>query len=93
MRDQSSRIEITCHDKGPVVRAEACQDDKYAALDVALDKLLERLRRQNDKKQGDGSLKRRTVPLLLNWGLSPIIFLQVLASRPPLPAGQCAAGK
>jgi ribosomal subunit interface protein len=45
------RIEITCHDKGPVVRAEACQDDKYAALDVALDKLLERLRRQNDKKQ------------------------------------------
>lgn len=45
------RIEITCHDKGPVVRAEACQDDKYAALDVALDKLLERLRRQNDRKQ------------------------------------------
>jgi ribosomal subunit interface protein len=45
------RVEITCHDKGPVVRAEACHDDKYAALDVALDKLIERLRRQNDKKQ------------------------------------------
>lgn len=47
----SQRIEITCHDRGPVVRAEASHDDKYAALDVALDKLMERLRRQNDRKQ------------------------------------------
>ena len=31
------RVEITCHVKGPIVRAEACLDDKYAALDVALD--------------------------------------------------------
>lgn len=45
------RVEITCHDKGPVVRAEACQEDPYAALDVALDKLMERLRRQNDRRQ------------------------------------------
>ncbi|MBP6997033.1 MAG: ribosome-associated translation inhibitor RaiA [Phycicoccus sp.] len=45
------RVEITCHDKGPVIRAEACGDDKYAALDVALDKLLERLRRAHDKRQ------------------------------------------
>ena len=45
------RVEITCHDKGPVGRAEACQEDPYAALDVALDKLMERLRRQNDRRQ------------------------------------------
>ncbi len=45
------RIEITCHVKGPVVRAEACLDDKYAALDVAMDKLMERLRRAHDKKR------------------------------------------
>jgi ribosomal subunit interface protein len=45
------RIEITCHAKGPVIRAEACHEDKYAALDVALDKLLERLRRAQDKKK------------------------------------------
>ena len=45
------RVEITCHAKGPVVRAEACQEDPYAALDVALDKLMERLRRQNDRRQ------------------------------------------
>jgi ribosomal subunit interface protein len=45
------RIEITCHVKGPIVRAEACLDDKYAALDVAMDKLMERLRRAHDKRR------------------------------------------
>ncbi len=44
------RVEVTCYAKGPVVRAEACADDKYAALDVVLDKLLERLRRQSDRR-------------------------------------------
>jgi ribosomal subunit interface protein len=45
------RVEITCHVKGPIVRAEACLDDKYAALDMALDKLMERLRRAQDRKR------------------------------------------
>jgi ribosomal subunit interface protein len=45
------RVEITCHVKGPIVRAEACLDDKYAALDLALDKLMERLRRAQDRKR------------------------------------------
>jgi len=45
------RVEITCHVKGPVIRAEACADDKYAALDVAMDKLLERLRRAHDRRR------------------------------------------
>ncbi|MGB7819089.1 MAG: ribosome-associated translation inhibitor RaiA [Ornithinibacter sp.] len=45
------RVEITCYAKGPVVRAEACVEDKYAALDMAIDKLMERLRRQHDRRQ------------------------------------------
>jgi ribosomal subunit interface protein len=45
------RVEITCFGKGPVVRAEACADDKYAALDMVLDKLVERLRRASDRRQ------------------------------------------
>ena len=45
------RVEITCLDRGPVVRAEACADDPYAALDVAMGKLLERLRRMRDRKR------------------------------------------
>jgi ribosomal subunit interface protein len=45
------RVEITTYAKGPVVRAEASVEDKYAALDLAIDKLMERLRRQNDRRQ------------------------------------------
>src|SRR5215207_6609176 len=44
-------VEITCHAKGPVIRAEACTDDPYAALDIALDKLFERLRRATDRRR------------------------------------------
>jgi len=47
----SDRVEITCHVKGPVVRAEASADDEYGALDIAMDKLLERLRRDHDRRR------------------------------------------
>ncbi len=45
------RVEVTCYAKGPVVRAEACAEDRYAALDMVLDKIMERLRRRSDKRQ------------------------------------------
>ena len=47
----SAKVEITCRAKGPVIRAEACLDDKFAALDAAVDKLMERLRRMHDKRR------------------------------------------
>lgn len=46
----SERVEITCRSKGPVIRAEAGHDDRQAAVDLAVDKLLERLRRAHDKR-------------------------------------------
>lgn len=54
----SEAVEITCHAKGPVIRAEASTDDKYAALDVALDKLYERLRRVGDRRRVSRTGKR-----------------------------------
>ncbi len=45
------QVEITCHAKGPVIRAEACTGDVYTALDGALEKLFERLRRVSDRKK------------------------------------------
>ncbi|WP_116114134.1 ribosome hibernation-promoting factor, HPF/YfiA family [Austwickia chelonae] len=47
----SERVEITCIAKGPVIRAEAYADDKYSAMDLALQKLTERLRRAGDKRK------------------------------------------
>jgi ribosomal subunit interface protein len=45
------RVELTVSDKGPVIRAEACAGDQYAALDAAYSKLLERLRRARDRRK------------------------------------------
>ncbi len=47
----SEKVEITVRDKGPVIRAEASADDPAAALDLAIDKLLERLRRTRDRRK------------------------------------------
>ena len=47
----SERVEVTCHARGPVIRAEACHDDKYAAFEMAMDKLVERLRRAGDRRK------------------------------------------
>ncbi|MGO2113243.1 MAG: ribosome hibernation-promoting factor, HPF/YfiA family [Pseudoclavibacter sp.] len=43
------KVEITLIGPGPVIRAEAEAGDKYAAYDLALDKLVERLRRNKDR--------------------------------------------
>jgi ribosomal subunit interface protein len=45
------KVEITVRVKGPVIRAEACADEPYAALDLAVGKLLERLRRMRDRRK------------------------------------------
>jgi ribosomal subunit interface protein len=49
--DQAARVEITLRTKGPVVRAEAAAEDKNAAFDVALDRLMAQLRRAADRKR------------------------------------------
>jgi ribosomal subunit interface protein len=49
--DQASRVEITLRTKGPVVRAEAAAEDKSAAFDLALDKLMAQLRKAADRKR------------------------------------------
>jgi ribosomal subunit interface protein len=49
--DNCQRVEITLSGKGPVVRAEACGPDFYAALDMAAGKLENRLRRAADRRR------------------------------------------
>ncbi|MCU7725348.1 ribosome-associated translation inhibitor RaiA [Actinoplanes sp. KI2] len=49
--DTCQRVEITVKTRGPVVRAEACAKDFYAALDFAITKLDARLRRSADRRR------------------------------------------
>ena len=76
------RVEITCHVKGPVVRAEAVADDKYGALDIAMDKLLERLRRDHDRRRVH---RGRRVPESVSQATSRL-------ADDPLGLGQSDAG-
>jgi ribosomal subunit interface protein len=49
-RVEDETVELTLVGRGPVVRAEASDPDKFAALDVAVDKLAEQLRRATGKR-------------------------------------------
>lgn len=55
------RVEITVRDKGPVVRAEASADDRFGALDLALDKLQERLRRVHERRNSKRRVQRNFI--------------------------------
>ncbi|MEO7720569.1 MAG: ribosome-associated translation inhibitor RaiA [Pseudolysinimonas sp.] len=45
------RVELTLIGPGPIVRAESGGADKYSAFDMALDKLVERIRQAKDRKK------------------------------------------
>lgn len=49
--DRAYEVELTCRGTGPVIRAEAHAQDKYAATDIAMARLEERLRRAADRKR------------------------------------------
>jgi ribosomal subunit interface protein len=45
------RVELTLIGPGPIVRAESAGRDKYVAFDLAIDKLVERIRQAKDRKK------------------------------------------
>lgn len=77
-------VEITCHVKGPVIRAEATAEDKTAAFDIAADKLLDRVKKANDRRRG----KRRRVTTRTE--LDPPVDAAPLTAAPTPPAPSTA---
>ncbi len=49
LADQAFKVQLTCRGAGPVVRSEAAAADKYSALDLAMHRISEQLRRAHDK--------------------------------------------
>lgn len=88
----SEVVEITCHEKRHIVRAEAAADDIYAAIDLAMARLLERLRRHADRRssarQGGKSPEGLSdlTPAYLDLPIRPLP-----ADEEPTPPGELAA--
>jgi len=76
---ERERIEITLYDHG-VMRVEAAADDRLAALDSAVTRLTDRLRRQHERK---AHRYQNTPPL----HAVPIADLEATLDMPTKPAG------
>jgi len=81
--DRRERVELTIRSRGPVIRAEAAADDRYAALDRALAKLEARLRRLGDRRKNRHSAS----PAERGSALRPV----PAADGQPASAGQGSA--
>lgn len=88
------RVELTLIGPGPLVRAEAASTDKYAAFDMALDKLVERVRQAKDRgkvhrgKHRPTSLHEATAAGFRRMALtpaSPEVIEAVTTGSIPLP--------
>jgi len=86
--DYCQRVEITCCSRGPVVRAEACAGDFYAALDVAIAKLNARLRRSADRRRVH---RGRRSPVSVAAATAPLAGINGAALFTPEPAASAAA--
>ena len=69
--ERCQRVEITCLSKGPVIRAEACAADYYAALDAATLKLEARLRKAHDRRRVHHGLRTPASVAEATSGLVP----------------------
>ena len=91
------RVELTLIGPGPLVRAEAANSDKYVAFDLAMDKLIERVRQAKDRgkvhrgKHRPTSLHDATADGFSRMGLtpaSPAVIEAVTTGSVPLPTAE-----
>lgn len=72
--DTALTVELTVIGRGKVIRSEAQAEEKFAAFEVAMNKLTERLRRARDKKKSQAHSSRNGTPDVAHAmaGLEPV---------------------
>jgi ribosomal subunit interface protein len=78
-QDRAVKVELTAFSKGPVIRAEAAAEDKMAALDLALARMIAQMRRAADRRR------------VHRGRHSPVSVSQALAGVDPSPNGTSTA--
>jgi len=82
---ERERVELTILSRGPAIRAEAAADDRFAALDRAVAKLEERLRRSGDRRKAarHGGMQAGRIPGPRPGGGAGAAARSAAASRAP----------
>ncbi|MFD0776278.1 ribosome hibernation-promoting factor, HPF/YfiA family [Streptomonospora algeriensis] len=89
LADKSERVELTIRSTGPVIRSEASADDRYNALDLAIDRIEARLRKLADRNKvhkgnrAPVSVAAATADLAANTATAPG---EDVAAAPVVPA-------
>ncbi len=76
------RLEITARGRGPVVRAEACAESFYTALEIAVDRLQSRLRRTKDRRRVHHGSRTPISVAQATAGIEPARHSQPVATEP-----------
>ncbi|MET8040101.1 ribosome-associated translation inhibitor RaiA [Micromonospora sp. NPDC005215] len=87
--EHCQRVEITCVSRGPVMRAEACTNDFYSALDAAIAKLDTRLRRAADRRRVH---RGRQTPISVAEATAGLPVADLVAPALSAPADGARAG-
>jgi len=72
LADRAYQVELTCRGRGPVIRAEANAPDEYSALDLAIGRLEQQLRRAHDRTKVVKGGQRRSKAIPDGIGLGAI---------------------
>jgi ribosomal subunit interface protein len=86
--ERCDRVEITMYTRGPVIRAEACAADPYAALDAATAKLEAILRRAADRRRVHHG---RRSPVSVSVATSTLAELEAAELAAALPGSSAPA--
>ena len=82
-RKNCQHVEVTARGRGPVVRGEACADSFYAALEAAVCKLENRLRRSKDRRKVHYGDKTPVSVAQATKVIAPEAFLPPESAQPP----------
>jgi ribosomal subunit interface protein len=83
--ERKDRIELTMRTRGPVIRAEACAQDPYSALDLAVSKLEARMRRAADRRRVHHGRRSPVSVAVATSSLAELEAADYLASIEPEP--------
>lgn len=78
---QVIRVEITVMGRGPVLRAEASGEDKFAVFDETYVRLLERMRRARDRRKSQRVGGRHPISVSEATGSIPLVTDQVAVAE------------